>query len=94
LGSRLKYLISGEFTFITNEQFTNSGHIQVLPHWLILRAAKKGNLTINRIVGIGGPRSGWRKIVVSSLIFFIKMLTKEKFKGELSNVILLLILNK
>ncbi len=94
IGSRLKFLISGEFTYITEEYFDTMGHIQVIPSWLLLKACEKVRLDVKEIVGIGAPRTGWRRIIVSSSQLLHKMLVKERYKGEISKLISLLIITK
>ncbi len=96
--SRLIFLHSGNFSLFSPWLAEDWGHIQILPPWLLQKAAERAKLRLIEMTGIGALRKDlmplWQKMLSFLAYGLKKCFYKEKFPGEFSSSNILLILKK
>jgi 2-polyprenyl-3-methyl-5-hydroxy-6-metoxy-1,4-benzoquinol methylase len=95
--SRLMFIHSGNLLWFNPIEVDRTGHIQILPPWLLEMSAERAKLHSLKKVGLSDVSHNlhWRhKIINTTAIFLKKCLYKEKFPGEFSKMNLLMILKK
>jgi len=95
--SRLMFIQSGNLLWFNPNEVNKSGHIQILPPWLLEIAAARAGLHCLKKLGVTDVSNGFRwrgKIINIMAILLKKSFYKEKFPGEFSKMNLLMILRK
>ena len=91
------FLKSGRVAFCNEELMESWGHIQVIPEWLLRKAAMDAGLNCLESLGIGTPRFDispfWHKWIYNLTPLF-KILIKEDFNNQLGGSNLLMVLQK
>jgi cyclopropane fatty-acyl-phospholipid synthase-like methyltransferase len=96
--SRLMFLTSGNFLLFQKELMERWGHIQIIPFWLLQYAAESANFTCLEMYGVGDIMENnardWKREIVRLFIYIKKLTYRERFPGELSKMITLMVLRK
>jgi 2-polyprenyl-3-methyl-5-hydroxy-6-metoxy-1,4-benzoquinol methylase len=95
--SRMLFFHSGNFLLFNSNEVDKMGHIQILPPWLLEKAAERAGMRCLNKFGLAdlSYHLHWRhRIVIAMGIFLKKCLYGENFPGEFSKMHLLMIVNK